>query len=190
MTAKILIVSGSPNLNSRLYGPIQYLQGRLDEEGLTHELLHVASLPPADLIGANFASPEIREALQRVEAADAIIFASPVYKAAYSGVLKTFLDLIPQEGLRDKPVLPLFVGGTLAHLLVIDYAFKPVLNALEARNILGGVYSLDQDIARRPEGGYTLSEETVSRLERSLSELQVELERRRSVPASLPGVHI
>ena len=69
MTAKILIVSGSPNLNSRLYGPIQYLQGRLDEEGLTHELLHVASLPPADLIGANFASPEIREALQRRSAA-------------------------------------------------------------------------------------------------------------------------
>jgi len=188
MTQKILIISGSPSLSSRLYGPVQYLQGRLAEEGFVGELLHIVELPPADLVTANFAGVEIREALRKVEEADAIVFASPVYKASYSGVLKTFLDLIPQEGLRDKPVLPIFVGGTIAHLLSIDYSLKPVLNALAARNILGGVYSVDREIERRPEGGYILSAETQSRLERSLSELKLELARRESVPAELPGV--
>ncbi len=189
MTQKVLIVSGSPNRSSRLYGPVNYLQGRLAEEGFDSELLHIAELPAADLIGANFAGSEIRAALRRVEEADAVVFASPVYKASYSGVLKTFLDLIPQEGLRDKPVLPLFVGGTIAHLLAIDYSLKPVLNALAARNILGGVFGVDREIERRPEGGYILSAEIQSRLERSLSELKLELARRQSVPAALPGVH-
>ncbi|MDO3413084.1 NADPH-dependent FMN reductase [Saccharibacillus sp. CPCC 101409] len=190
MPQKLLIVSGSPNLTSRLYGPVQYLEGRLDEEGLQHELLHIAELPHTDLITANFAGEEIKEALRKVEQADAVVFASPVYKASYSGVLKTFLDLIPQEGLRDKPVLPLLVGGTIAHLLAIDYALKPVLNALSARNILGGVYAVDREIERRPEGGYTLSEEIVSRLERSLAEIRIELKRRENEPASLPELHV
>ncbi|OWA37208.1 FMN reductase (NADPH) [Saccharibacillus sp. O16] len=189
MSKKVLIVSGSPNRSSRLYGPVHYLQGRLQEEGLESELLHIAQLPAADLIGANFAGSEIRSALRRVDEADAIVFASPVYKASYSGVLKTFLDLIPQEGLRDKPVLPLFVGGTIAHLLAIDYSLKPVLNALAARNILGGVFSVDKEIERRPEGGYLLSAETQERLERSISELKIELARREQVPAILPGIH-
>ncbi|MDQ0896682.1 NAD(P)H-dependent oxidoreductase [Paenibacillus sp. V4I7] len=61
-------------------------------------------------------------------------------EASYTGVLKAFLDLLPQKGLECKVVLPLAVGGTISHLLAIDYALKPVLSALGARNILQGVY--------------------------------------------------
>ena len=87
---------------------------------------------------ARFDSSFIRDALAVVEAADAVIVATPVYKASYSGVLKLFLDLIPQEGLRGKLTLPLVIGGSIAHLLAIDYALKPVLAALGGRHILGG----------------------------------------------------
>ena len=57
-----------------------------------------------------------------------VIVATPIYKAAYSGLLKVFLDLLPAEALRGKTVLPLASGGSVAHLLALDYALKPVLS--------------------------------------------------------------
>ena len=68
---------------------------------------------------------------------------TPIYKAAYSGLLKSFLDLLPQDGLRGKVVLPLATGGSSAHLLALDYALKPVLGALGARHILDAVFATD-----------------------------------------------
>jgi FMN reductase len=64
---------------------------------------------------------------QELKGASGVIIVSPVYKAAYSGALKTLLDLLPQDILKDKPVFPLMVGGSGAHLLAIDYSLKPLL---------------------------------------------------------------
>ena len=69
-------------------------------------------------------------------AARGLVIATPVYKAAYSGLLKTFLDLLPQFGLREKVILPLVTGGTPAHVLAIDYALRPVLNSLDPLHIV------------------------------------------------------
>ncbi|WP_038978132.1 NADPH-dependent FMN reductase [Paenibacillus polymyxa] len=169
--SKVVILSGSPSTQSRLYCLIHYATEQLREAGAEVTLLNVVDLPAEDLIKANFNSPDVTASLALLADADAVIVASPVYKAAYSGLLKIFLDLVPQEGLREKPVLPLFIGGTLAHLLVIDYALKPVLNALGGRHILGGVYAVDQWVERLPGGAYGLSEELVVRLDRSVKEL-------------------
>ncbi len=169
--SKVVILSGSPSTQSRLYGLIHYATEQLREAGAEVTLLNVVDLPAEDLIKANFNSPDVTASLALLADADAVIVASPVYKAAYSGLLKIFLDLVPQEGLREKPVLPLFIGGTLAHLLVINYALKPVLNALGGRHILGGVYAVDQWVERLPGGAYGLSEELVVRLDRSVKEL-------------------
>jgi FMN reductase len=68
------------------------------------------------------------------------------YKAAYTGILKTYLDLLPQNGLAGKIVLPIAIGGTIAHLLTLDYALKPLLSTLGARHILAGIYFLDSQI--------------------------------------------
>ena len=59
---------------------------------------------------ADFNSPAIKQAIAAVEGA-AVIIASPVYKASYSGALKTILDILPQKGLQGKVVLPLFIGA-------------------------------------------------------------------------------
>ncbi|MCG6197676.1 NAD(P)H-dependent oxidoreductase, partial [Anoxybacillus sp. LAT_38] len=89
-----------------------------------------------------FDSPAILEANRIIAKSDAVVVATPIYKASYTGVLKSFLDLIPQKGLEKKIVLPLAIGGTIAHLLAIDYALKPVLSALGANHIFTGVYAL------------------------------------------------
>ncbi|MBW7455827.1 NADPH-dependent FMN reductase [Paenibacillus sepulcri] len=174
--AQIVIISGSTNRSSRLYGLIQYSQPRLEAWGHEIRTIHVADLPAQDLIQANFNSPEIIEAVGWVEQADAVIIGSPVYKASYTGVLKTFLDLIPMKGLRDKITLPYFIGGSIAHLLAIDYALKPVIAALGGHHILGGVYAVDQAISRFDNNVFEVSEEIRQRLDDALGQLHDELQ--------------
>lgn len=86
-----------------------------------------------DLLYARFDSPALNTFTEQLQQADGLIVATPVYKAAYSGALKTLLDLLPERALQGKVVLPLATGGTVAHLLAVDYALKPVLSALKAR---------------------------------------------------------
>ena len=62
------------------------------------------------------------------------------------GALKTLLDLLPERALEGKIVLPLATGGTIAHMLAVDYALKPVLNALKAQEILHGVFADDSQV--------------------------------------------
>ncbi len=93
------------------------------------------------------------EATARVAAADGIVVATPVYKAAYSGLLKTFLDMLPQFALRGKVVLPLATGGSIAHVLAIDYALRPVLSSLDPLHVVNGLFVLDKQITVLESGG-------------------------------------
>jgi FMN reductase len=173
---KIVIINGNPSLTSRLNGMIQYVEQRLLQEGIEIEHIQVAELPADDLIKAKFDSEPILEANQKVEEAEVIVIASPVYKAAYTGVLKTYLDLLPQKALSGKSILPLFIGGSIAHLLSIDYALKPVLSTLGAGHFIGGVYAVDTWITRNGKEGYNLSEELIRRLDEAVKELIEEIE--------------
>lgn len=174
--ANVVIISGSPTANSRLYGLIQRSEAQLKSRG--HEVVHlqVADIPAEDLIKANFASPAVVAAVAQVEAADAVVIASPVYKASFTGVLKTFLDLVPQKGFQRKIIVPIFIGGTIAHLLAIDYSLKPVASALGATQFLSGVYAIDQQVERLDGGGFRLSEELTARLDGTLAQLDEELQ--------------
>ncbi|MGG6311613.1 NADPH-dependent FMN reductase [Paenibacillus macerans] len=168
---KVTVINGSPTPGSRLTAVIALTEELLVKEGLEVSHLNVGELPPEDLIHTKFESEAIVKANALVAGADAVIVASPVYQASYTGVLKTFLDLVPQKGLAGKVVLPLFIGGSLAHLLSIDYALKPVLSVLGARYILGGVYTVDSQVARTEAGGFEIAGELRGRLEENVKEL-------------------
>ncbi|MFI6343921.1 NADPH-dependent FMN reductase [Streptomyces sp. NPDC050560] len=125
--AAILSVSGSPSATSRTARLLRHLDDRL--RGLGHEVsvLDVRALPAQALLGADFDHPAIVSAARRFAAADGVVVGTPVYKAAYSGLLKSLLDLLPQYALADKTVLPLATGGSTAHILAIDYAPRSCL---------------------------------------------------------------
>ena len=142
----IVIITGSPTRPSRTVGLAQVVEQRLLREGFRVRTLHVRDLPAEALLHAEFNDPKIKEATELVEQADGVIVASPIYKAAYTGVLKSFIDLLPQFGLRGKVILPLLTGGTLAHVLALDYAVRPVLQSLDPRLIVGGLFVLDKAI--------------------------------------------
>ena len=179
---KIVIISGSPNATSRLNGMIDYVRNQLEYKGFSSKTITVVSLPAEDLIHSRFGSADIVSANKLVEEADGVIIASPVYKASYTGVLKTYLDLLPQKGLLGKVVAPLFIGGTLAHLLSIDYSLKPVLASMGAKHFVSGVYATDVQINRIQDGSgeteFELNEEITERLNATVQELIEELQLR------------
>jgi FMN reductase len=141
-----LIITGSPSSSSRSLRFAHTLGERLGKHGLDSSLLDLRSLPAEDLLSARTEAPAIRAACDQLAAARGVVIVTPVYKAAYSGLLKTFLDLLPQFGLRDKVVLPLAMGGTLAHVLSIDYALRPVLSSLDPLHIVAGLFMLDKQV--------------------------------------------
>ena len=120
------------------------------------ERLAIRDLPAHALLLGRRLAPALQRAAEQVAQAEAIVVATPVYKAAYSGVLKVFLDLLPQSALKGKTVLPLATGGSPHHMLALDYALRPVLQSLAARHILPGVYATDAQVTLTPEGAYQL----------------------------------
>ena len=167
----IVSISGSPSLRSRSAWLLQLAQTRLEGMARQHHTIAVRELPAAALVHAEFDAAPIRAATQRVREADLLIVATPIYKAAYSGLLKIFLDLLPTDILRGKTVLPLATGGSLGHFLALDYALKPVLAALGARDILDGVFATDHQLAAHESGGYVPDDALVERLDRALQPL-------------------
>jgi FMN reductase len=142
----VITVGGSPSGNSRSSAVLEYARRTIEHCGLRTWGISVRDLPPEDLIYGRLGSPALAESMRLLRQARAVIIATPVYKASYSGVLKTFLDLLPERILDGKLVLPIATGGSPAHLLAIDYALRPVLTALGAQHTLRGVYIVDSQI--------------------------------------------
>ncbi len=150
--SSILILTGSPSATSLSTQVAAKVGARLATEGFTVTSLNVRDLPAEDLVFARFDAPAIKEAAAAVDRAEGIVIATPIYKAAYSGVLKAFLDLLPQFGLARKTVLPLATGGSVANVLAIDYALRPVLSSLGARHVVGGFFILEKLVTRDADG--------------------------------------
>jgi FMN reductase len=151
--ASILILSGSPSAASRTLLLARNLAGRLQAAAFEVDFINVRDLPAEDLIQGRADAPAIQQAIARVEAASAVVVATPIYKASFSGTLKTFLDLLPQFALTGKTVFPVATGGSLAHVLAIDYGLRPVLASLNARHIVNGWFFLDKQLERVPPDG-------------------------------------
>ena len=170
----VLLVAGSPSQHSRSAALLDAVQQRLQLRGVEVERLHIRDLSPQALLLADFSHPSVVHATALVARARAIVVATPVYKAAYSGVLKVFLDLLPQTAFKTKHVLPLATGGSPHHMLALDYALRPVLQSLGAVHILPGIYATDAQVVVLPEGGYHVLPEIAVRLDESVNLLIAE----------------
>jgi FMN reductase len=166
----IAILAGSPSSPSRTAALAHYLEQRLGRGAYRARTIHIRELPAEALLRGDVTHPEFQAAQQTVEKADGVVITSPVYKASYTGVLKSFLDLLPQSALRGKAVLPLLTGGSLAHLLALDYALRPVLQSLDARTIVAGLFLIDKWIQVAPDGAVTLEAEAAPRFDAAVQQ--------------------
>ncbi|MGE7391570.1 CE1759 family FMN reductase [Streptomyces sp. NPDC004126] len=95
----------------------------------------VTGFPPARLAAA----------LDAVAAADGLIAVTPVFAASYSGLFKSFFDLIDKDALTGKPVLLGATGGTARHSLVTEHAMRPLFTHLRALVLPTAVYAASED---------------------------------------------
>jgi FMN reductase len=92
-----------------------------------------------------FPSPALRTAIETVTGADALIAVTPVFTAGYSGLFKSFFDVLDVDSLAGKPVLLGATGGTERHSLVLDYQLRPLFGYLKADPVATGVYAASSD---------------------------------------------
>jgi FMN reductase len=92
-----------------------------------------------------FPSPALRTAISTVVDADALIVVTPVFTAGYSGLFKSFFDVLDADSLAGKPVLLGATGGTERHSLVLDYQLRPLFAYLKADPVATGVYAASSD---------------------------------------------
>ena len=114
-----------------------------------------------------YAAPRLAEVIAGVEASDGIIAVTPVFSASYSGLFKSFMDVLDPKSLDGKAVLLGATGGTDRHQMVLDYALRPLFSYLRTRIAATGVFAGPQDWGTAEEGGASLAD----RIERAAAEL-------------------
>jgi len=127
----VVVVSGNPRAGSRTLDAARTAATAVaahvgGEVTTTVDLATVAD----ELFAAQ--RPGVEAALAALADADVAVVATPVYKASYTGLLKTFLDLYGPDGLAGVVVVPLVVSGNPAHALVGEVHLRPVLVELGA----------------------------------------------------------
>jgi FMN reductase len=113
-----------------------------------------------------YAAPRLAEVIAGVEASDGIIAVTPVFSASYSGLFKSFIDVLDPKSLDGKAVLLGATGGTDRHQMVLDYALRPLFSYLRTRMAATGVFAGPQDWGTAEEGGVSLAD----RIDRAASE--------------------
>ncbi|MBC7973406.1 MAG: NADPH-dependent FMN reductase [Myxococcales bacterium] len=173
----VVTITGSPSAPSRSAALAQHVADQLRTRGFELHAINVRELPAAALLSAQASEPAIAAAISLIERADGIVISTPIYKAAYTGVLKVFLDLLPQFAFAHKVVLPLATGGTLAHVLALDYAVRPVLAALGAQHVVNGLFLLDKTLAIA-DGALTIDTDVDGRLATVVEDFAASVARR------------
>ncbi|WP_150237560.1 FMN reductase [Nocardiopsis quinghaiensis] len=127
-----------------------------DVEIRTVELREVAH----DIVNAmvtRVPTGELRAALEDVSRADAVIAVTPVFNASYSGLFKSFFDVVDSEDMDGKPVLIGATGGSPRHSLVLEHALRPMFAHTRSVVAPTGVYAASEDWGAGEGGGRELS---------------------------------
>jgi FMN reductase len=113
----------------------------LERAGCATRMIDVADLP-AEALVARAPAPEVDAAIAAVGEAQIVVAASPTYRALYTGVMKSFFDLMPPAHLAGKICVPVQTGAAAQHFLSVEYGMRPLFASLDGVPI-AGVYATD-----------------------------------------------
>jgi len=113
----------------------------------------------ADHLLTGFPSDALRRAQDTVTGADGLIAVTPVFSASYSGLFKTFVDLLDRDAMHGLPVLLGATAGTARHSLVLDHAMRPLFAYLRTLVVPTAVFAASEDWAGG-DGGTALGDRT------------------------------
>ncbi|MBD7918527.1 NAD(P)H-dependent oxidoreductase [Cellulomonas sp. Sa3CUA2] len=144
--ARVVALVGNPRAGSRTLGAAASLAGTLAThlDAAEPVLVDLATLAPALHVQPRTA--DLDAALAAVAGADLLVVATPVHKASFTGLLKSFLDLYGPDGLAGVTAVPLVVSATPAHALVGEVHLRPVLVELGATVPTRALSVVDTDL--------------------------------------------
>jgi FMN reductase len=150
----------------------------LAARGIGAEVEHVEVREHAQAVVSatltRFPSPDLERALASITGADALIAVTPTFNASYSGLFKSFVDLLEPGALDDVPVLIGATGGSERHSLVLDHALRPLFAYLHAVVLPTGVYAASADWGSGDAAGAGALPGRVERAGRELAALLAE----------------
>ena len=109
----------------------------------TFTVIEVADLGPSLF---DWSSAEVKGLVGSLSASRLAVIASPVYKATYTGLLKSFLDWFGQTGLAGVTAVPVMVGAAPNHALAVEVHLRPLLVEIGATVPTRGLYVLEDQI--------------------------------------------
>lgn len=154
----IVAVSGGLNNPSKTESLVQEILNELGQATpINVHFIKFSEIGPllGGAIYRNQLPQRVQDDLAAVEAADALIVGTPVYRASFTGLFKHFFDFVEQTALVDVPVLLAASGGSERHALVLEHQLRPLFSFFQAQTLPIGVYATDKDFT--PE--YTVRSE-------------------------------
>ena len=144
----IVAVSGGLNSPSKTESLIQAILDELSEAiSIKVHFIKLSEIGPllGGAIYRNQLPQRVQDDLAAVEAADALIVGTPVYRASFTGLFKHFFDFVEQTALTNVPVLLAASGGSERHALVLEHQLRPLFSFFQAQTLPIGVYATDRD---------------------------------------------
>ena len=118
-----------------------------------------------------FPSEKLRQAIQSVTDAAALIAVTPVFSASYSGLFKSFFDVLDRDAIENKPTLIAATGGSARHSLALEYSLRPLMSYLRARTVATAVFAATEDFGSDEQGA-----SLTGRIDRAAGELVLMLD--------------
>jgi FMN reductase len=169
VSAGLSVPSSTRLLADRL---AEAVRRQLAEDGREVEIqiveLRDLAVDIANNLVTGFPARALARALETVAAADGLIAVTPVFSASYSGLFKSFFDVIDPDALTGKPVLAAATGGTARHSLALEYALRPLFAYLHAVVVPTAVYAASEDWGGN---GDPLTDTLPTRIARAAGEL-------------------
>ncbi len=188
MTKRIVVVSAGLSVPSstklladKLGDAVERAVGaRGQEVDVQHVELRPLAHALADHLLTGFPTGDLAGALEQVRHADALVVVTPVFSASYSGLFKTFFDVLEPGTLDGKPVVIAATAGTARHSLVLDHALRPLFAYLRAVVVPTGVFAASEDFGASDDGSLD------KRVQRATGELAALLGAGSGAPAPAP----
>ena len=135
-----------------------------------------------DNLLTGFPSPALGEAIGQMLRADALIAVTPLYNGSYTGLFKSFFDVLDSDTVAGKPVLIAATGGTARHSLALEHAIRPLFSYLRAVTVPTAVFAATEDWGSAGSSGRALG----ARIERAGSELAALIDQRQPAAEADP----
>jgi len=153
VTAGLSQPSSTKLLADRLSEAVSSRLSAADDDALV-ELVDLRPLAHAlaDNLVTGFPPPELEAAVSAVIEADALVAVTPIFAASYSGLFKTFFDVLDKDALAGKPTLIAATAGTARHSLALEHALRPLFAYLRAVVVPTAVFAATEDFGSTADG--------------------------------------